>query len=697
VIPAAAPAPAGARAPAYSAHGVDAIAGARAADMRRVCEALAEEPVTEYRLFLAQGVAAFLDQRGGGTDSGLDGAAEAAARALSACVRGARHNEPLLIHLQLMACVCERLLVRVADVRNFSRPMMHPLFSLVENFDHLSISATLKAFILAEKPTFKHTRTLDSYLSDLCMEDESYLAASIPLALSALAVERLPEIFGFTYALWRAMARVARDTPEGEYYERQYHRLSVALGCMERQGGGAPALSRALERGARTLAFCLGLLEEASRGNAARSARRAAQIMREKSQFALIHHEKVMLGGRRLVELFTDATASGAAILDALEASDWIDPDAVDESRFFKRLLGVGGKMHGVFSQVEIDALKNYFRSKRHAQQDTPHSTAPSELLQFLGRHARAVLEAPPGAGGPPVDHRAAYYSTINAEWRPAGIADAQHVIHAVFAEFDKCRPALERDVEMRAFPYSSEAFERRVEEIYYSQSRQTKSLNLAVDDDALAAIHLAFAPFAMVDGCWLKNISAANRGDRAGELLFSIFADEIGNGIDAANHANIYQRLMGDFGLALPPPCHAGFAADQRIPHQAFKVPAFLVAINLCHTEYFHEILGLNLAIEMSGLDGFYEAMIDNLERRKMRADFWRVHVSADNFSTGHARQSVHLIQHHMGRIERYAGREESVLVWNRIWRGFLTMIYLFRIELAVLLSQKKINQTVA
>lgn len=89
-----------------------------------------------------------------------------------------------------------------------------------------------------------------------------------------------------------------------------------------------------------------------------------------------------------------------------------------------------------------------------------------------------------------------------------------------------------------------------------------------------------------------------------------------------------------------------------------------------------------------MSGLDGFYEAMIRNLEPRGLRADFWRVHVSIDNFSSGHARQSVNAIAEHMASVLDRYGTDVADLVWSRIWTGFLTMIYLFRVELAVLMS---------
>lgn len=674
----------------FSAPGPDHVGGSSPAGMPQICRALAEEPLTASRLVLAKGVAAFLEQRMAQDGTGLRQPLAAAGRRLAECLRLARHNEQLLIHLQFMAGVSERLLLQVADVRNFPRPLMYPLFSLVENGDHRAIPASLKASIARQKPMLKNTRTLESYLSDLCMEEESYLAASIPLALSALPVERLLELFGLTYALWRAMALLTKKSSEGAYYGRKSRQLRAALAQLKREGSLAPDILRGVARGARAFTFCLDLLEEASRESTARVLRRAGEIMRAKSQFALIHHEKVCLGGQRLVELFTDATDSGSAILDALGESPWINPEAVDESRFFQRLLGVGGKMHGVFSPSEIEVLKNYFRLKHRVEEDCPSCSECADFLEFFHQYAQAARATPAVEEGLEEFYRSAYFTLINAESRPAGIGQANNVLRTIFAEFDKCRPALEQAAEMKAFPYASAEFERRIGEIYYFQSRQTKSMHLALEGDALVALHLAFAPFALVDGCWLQNISAVSRNSRAGELLFSIFADEIGNGVAEANHAGIYGRLMDDFGIGLLPADHRGFAADRRIPHQAFKAPAFLLALNLCYAEYFHEILGVNLAIEMSGLDGFYEAMIENIEKRGMRSDFWRVHVSADNFSTGHARQSVHLIQDHMKTIERYFGQAEASIVWDRIWRGFLTMIYLFRIEFAVLLSTR-------
>ena len=52
-----------------------------------------------------------------------------------------------------------------------------------------------------------------------------------------------------------------------------------------------------------------------------------------------------------------------------------------------------------------------------------------------------------------------------------------------------------------------------------------------------------------------------------------------------------------------------------------------------------------------------------------------------------GTPEQSVNAIAEHMASVLDRYGTDVADLVWSRIWTGFLTMIYLFRVELAVLI----------
>lgn len=139
-----------------------------------------------------------------------------------------------------------------------------------------------------------------------------------------------------------------------------------------------------------------------------------------------------------------------------------------------------------------------------------------------------------------------------------------------------------------RPFAYSRAEFERRIESLYYFQAEQTQKLQLDLCDPGLRQLHIAFAPFALVDGCWLRYAGAAELSRGVKARLFSIFADEVGNGRYEANHANIYRRLLADMGFEFAEAWHDAFAQDPRIPEQAYKVPSFLLAVGVCAQQYY-------------------------------------------------------------------------------------------------------------
>jgi hypothetical protein len=215
--------------------------------------------------------------------------------------------------------------------------------------------------------------------------------------------------------------------------------------------------------------------------------------------------------------------------------------------------------------------------------------------------------------------------------------------------------------------------------------------MRLDFDDGELRRFHLYFAPFALIDGCWLRNAVADKAGNDVRLALYGIYSDEIGNGHHPYNHANLYGRLLGELGFAIASVNELSPAIAAKIPQLAFKAPAFLLALCLAHADYFPELLGVTLAIELSGLDGLYEAMIGALESKGYSASFWRLHVSVDNYSTGHARQSLEACIDFMQEVQLTYGHASAAPAWERIWSGFLTMLYLFDVELRTLMGVKE------
>ncbi len=566
--------------------------------------------------------------------------------------------------LCLFAGACRTLLASAVPVRNFDRPGAHALFALVEGsfLDHLA--GDLQALHPA---AVGKARALDlRSAARLGAEPEALHACTIPLAIAQRPVAMLPELLGFACAGARVVAALSRGSPGRGLYLATWRSLRRAAEASDPEG---------TRRGAAMLERCLGLLAAAADRSAPRIRRRAARILEEKARYAMLHHRDEVLAGRRLVEWFSDKPFRAGAMLDALHASAWIDRDDVERSRFFRSLTGRGGRMEGVFDAAEIDVLKQHFGGA--APVDGAEAIDDPDL--------DLVAAAPPGDAPAAHDHVARYFHLLDGEERAGAGEVAAAVVDETLAELASLRRAPPSSPLFLSFPYRRADVEERVSRIYWYQAERIRALELSLDAGELRTFHLHFAPLALVDGCWLRGAVAAGR---AGGLA-RVYADEIGNGEHAHNHANLYGRLMGQLGWDI------SSVNDERlraapIPALAYKAPAFLLALDLVHADRAPELLGVTLAIEMSGLDGLYERMIALLEAQRIDASYWRLHVSVDNLSTGHARQSLDAVLDFMDEAEGRYGAALAGPVWERIWTGFLVMLYLFEVELRVLVGRR-------
>ena len=104
------------------------------------------------------------------------------------------------------------------------------------------------------------------------------------------------------------------------------------------------------------------------------------------------------------------------------------------------------------------------------------------------------------------------------------------------------------------------------------------------------------------MDGAWLRNIAHAGPVDSINSFLFSIWMDEVGDGVPEQNHCNVYGDLLeGPLGLKLPActsPARPIFKT-QTCLDSAFTVPMYELAISQFTQTFFPEILGMTLQLE--------------------------------------------------------------------------------------------------
>lgn len=609
-----------------------------------------------------------------------------AARMLAGMLDGARGQQ---FHDALASCTrllhaCTPLFALTEDTVNFGEEAAHLLFSLQERNLIPQLQSDLAAL---GTPGDLRTSTMVATTDGADLYDDPiegmHDAVLIATSLSQLPQTRLGDIIGFSCALTRTARLLARGRSRWRY--RQCHRVAMTAAeafANTRHDGERRA---SIQRGMMYFERCVMSLGDQTRDTPDNHRRRAVGLMQGKARYATLHHRGQSLGGRKLTEWFTEQPYDAEGMLQGLFASPWINRADIPSSRFFTHLTASDGKMASVFSDMELHTLQKYFGALAEGALQSSDGTSalatPERMVRcpVVQPHARL-----------PSDHRERFFILQRAEHDDRAFQLADELVAASLRECATMARARPPEPLLAPFPYASETVAKRIDQLYWHQAERVQSMDFALDEAQTRRLHQYFAPMALVDGCWLQRVSAPPFSSDAHALLARIYSDEIGNGIMRHNHAQLYHELLVKMGVRQEGATHAEYLASLGIPKLAFKAPAFLLALNLSHTRYFPELLGVTLGVEMSGLDGFYEQMIENLDRIGNNPAFWRVHVSVDNYSSGHARQSLNAILAHMEATLALHGPDVAEVIWQRIWQGFQTLLYLFQLELQVLMSVK-------
>jgi Iron-containing redox enzyme len=582
--------------------------------------------------------------------------------------------EEALGHLEQFVVACRAVFAGVLDVKNFGQPAAHAIFALVERsvLTHALHELALQSSRSAE-PRRHEPTTTRSFEVHLHVDPAARLTCSVVLALGQYPVERLAELAGFAATGTRVLAVLSRDRSR---YRGALRALEIALSSLAADGVAC---------GARIFTSCVHALASASAPAPAQRAERAARMFERKARYAMLHHGAATLGDRRLVEWFSDKPFTAASVLGALYESPWIDRAEIARSPFFTKLTTPGGKMFGVFAPAELALLQQHFADRARGLIGTaPAEIAPNVDFDYHDSDDHDDDGDAPGAPElAPHDYRGRYFALLDAEQHVDAARLAREVVDETFAELAAIRKATAASPLFEPLPYDRVSVEARISAIYWYQAERIRGMH-QLDAIDLQAFHLCFAPLGLIDGCWLRS-AVTERTSDAHLLLYGVYADEVGNANHAHNHAHLYTQLLGELGAPIAS-VQDPMLARAAIPKRAFKAPGFLLALDRVHSEHFPELLGVTLAIEMSGLDGLYERMIARLEANGCSAAYWRLHVSVDNYSTGHARQSLDAVISFMDDAVALYGATTAAPLWLRIWRGFLVMLYLFEIELQVL-----------
>lgn len=139
--------------------------------------------------------------------------------------------------------------------------------------------------------------------------------------------------------------------------------------------------------------------------------------------------------------------------------------------------------------------------------------------------------------------------------------------------------------------------------------------------------------PTKCVDGAWLHGV-LAHWDDPRYHGLIRIYLEELGDGDPACNHVVIFRRLLAGLG------CHESLPlADERYLQGALQL-----ALGFASERFLPEVLGYNLGYEQLPL----HLLISSHELEELGIDphYFRLHVTIDNASTGHANKALQAVR---------------------------------------------------
>lgn len=490
------------------------------------------------------------------------------------------------------------------------------------------------------------------------------------LVLMHRALRFFPELLGYTLA---HVYRIPKEWEDFVTPSMQDHHRAMALESL--RAGLAEGLPKdRIEAGWALYVAAFRSMEQDVRAAAlvrcTREARMAA-IVRSKLPEAIGYHAKVRVKEKSLDAWLSEYAERPETVLQALRDSPRVDTICPEGSRFI-RAMTFGGPMFGVFDANEREAALAWIENP--AAPVPVADITPGPALESVGPclPCSGAVHARPS----PQTSRRWYLALLRCE-SPADIpVGAEGLVTRVLnrarwlGKLGMARPG--------RFYYSPAAFGQFIDQQHRKELERYRPLTAPprVDRDFCRWALLQLAPAILVDGTWLAGIpSAAERLDETRCHLVKIYADELGYGRAEWNHPNVYRRLLASLGLDLPASDTEEFARHPAFVDAAFDLPVYLMAIGLMNDHYFPELLGLNLAIELSGLGAPYLRAIDILRHHGMDPTILQLHLSIDNLASGHAARARNAIELYLEEIRQREGPVAMRAAWDRIWQGYNTL----------------------
>jgi Iron-containing redox enzyme len=421
-----------------------------------------------------------------------------------------------------------------------------------------------------------------------------------------------------------------------------------------------------------------------------------AELVRLRGREAAVYHHAYPLAGTTLSELMAEGSGDPAPLLAALASSRLVAPGRADRSPLLGRLIADGGPMFRIFPPRDQAVIRRWINALNApppspapdglggvqsgmASGASPHrdTAAPTaqRLRDALDTAFTAGADEPGGSDSRPENLREAYQALQARAHGPRLRAFAADYTRDWLAESAR---GPDRPGTLPAGRWDSQDLK---EWLGAQHELRGQEFDSAADGpvpgrDALIDDTVQLAPLTLIDGGWLRGFTDyGHASTESGYSLFATYWDELGNGRSPLNHPLIYREVLAEMGVTLPPTGSAGFAAWKGFRDGSFALPVYWLSIGSLPGTFLPEILGLNLAMELSGVGGGYRKAAIALKAHGFSTRFVDIHNTIDNVATGHSAWAADAIAAYLAQIAQLQGHAAQEAAWSRVRVGYRSL----------------------
>ena len=402
------------------------------------------------------------------------------------------------------------------------------------------------------------------------------------------------------------------------------------------------------------------------------------RLVRKKAKYAVGYHGRLKLANHSFDELIVQ---DPERFVQQLGRSRWVSPGQPEVSLLLTRLIAFGGPMFRVFSDTEIDVIRCWISSlaetnDRQAAQPTTVAADMAAVQQVRMPQSQCTVRTHNLRRYRSIDARDMYHRLLNIDRYPEVRSEALDYANTWLA-----RSASGSVRGGNALPFENYAHEElrawfEAKALAQAQSYCSNTDDIEKTRNEVIDEALQLCPMILIDGAWLQRWGNVGLVDsQIGALFYKIFSDEIGNGDVNLNHPNIYRDLMRQMDIDLPDFRTREFAYFEHFTNASFSVPVFWLSVSQFPRRFLPETLGLNLAMELSGVGGSYRTARDELRHYGFSTLFVDLHNTIDNVSSGHSAMALEAIELYMDGFLNGCSPSLVATQWRRVWTGFCAL----------------------